>query len=74
MFDKTYDGGILVPAVSYYGEITFTMSYMGRTSDVFPWLYLDYNTLKQAAYTNGLHCELMQEGTHYDFLVRLTII
>lgn len=73
MFDQDKDGAYLVPAEGYYGELTFTISYKGQTEDRFPWLYLDYNTLQNAAYANGLECELVLEGKHYDYLAKLTL-
>ena len=38
----------------------------------FKWLYLDFNTLKEACIVNGLDCELVLEGEHFDYLARLT--
>ena len=73
MFDKEADGSYLVPADGYYGELTFTISYKGETEVSFPWLYLDYNTLQNAAQSNGLQCELILEGEHFDYLARLTL-
>ncbi len=73
MYDEDEDGSYLVPADGYYGELTFTVSYKGQTEDSFPWLYLDYNTLQNAAHANGLECELVFEGKHYDYLAQLTL-
>lgn len=73
MFDEDKDGAYLIPADGYYGELTFTVSYKGQTEDTFPWLYLDYNTLQNAAHANGLECELVLEGKHYDYLAKLTL-
>ncbi|MBP6557490.1 MAG: class I SAM-dependent methyltransferase [Flavobacterium sp.] len=77
MFDEAdpevSGGSFLVPADGYYGELTFTVSYKGQTEDTFPWLYLDYNTLQNAANANGLECELVVEGKHYDYLAKLTL-
>lgn len=73
MFDEDEDGGKWIPAEGYYGEITFTVSYKGETEEPFDWLYLDYNTLQNAAHANGLNCELVMEGEHYDYLARLTL-
>jgi SAM-dependent methyltransferase len=73
MFDKDADGSYLVPADGYYGELTFTISYKNETEESFPWLYLDYNTLQNAAHANGLQCELILEGEHFDYLARLTL-
>ena len=73
MFDEGEDGGKWIPGEGYYGELTFTVSYKNETEDEFPWLYLDYNTLQNAAFANGLHCELILEGEHYDYLAKLSI-
>lgn len=71
MFDEDEDGGKWIPGDNYYGELTFTVSYKNETEDAFPWLYLDYNTLQNAANANGLQCELVLEGEHFDYLARL---
>jgi len=71
MFDEEADGSYLVPADGYYGELTFTISYKNETEESFPWLYLDYNTLQNAAHANGLQCELILEGKHFDYLAKL---
>jgi len=71
MFDQAEDGSYMIPANGYYGELTFTISYKNQTEEPFPWLYLDYNTLQNAAHANGLECELILEGKHFDYLARL---
>ena len=71
MFDQDEDGAYSIPADGYYGELTFTVQYKGETEETFPWLYLDYNTLQNAAIANGLQCELIAEGAHFDYLARL---
>jgi len=71
MFDEAEDGSKWIPAEGYYGELTFTISYKNQTEDPFPWLYLDYNTLQNAAHANGLQCELLAEGAHFDYLAKL---
>lgn len=72
MFDDDEDGGKWIPTdVDYYGELTFTVSYKGETEEPFDWLYLDYNTLQNAAHDNGLSCELIAEGEHFDYLAVL---
>ena len=73
MFDADEDGAYEIPANGYYGELQFTVSYKGEKEDSFPWLYLDYNTLQNAAFANELQCELIIEGEHYDYLARLTV-
>lgn len=71
MFDEDEDGGRWIPSGGYYGELTFRLSYKGETEEPFDWLYVDYNTLQNAAHANGLKCELVLEGDHYDYLARL---
>ena len=73
MFDEDEDRSFLIPADGYYGELTFTISYKGEAEETFPWLYLDYNTLQNAAHANGLRCELIMEGKHFDYLAKLTL-
>jgi len=74
MFDEDEDGGKWIPSDNeYYGEVTFTLSYKGEKEETFNWLYLDYNTLQNAAIANGLKCELILEGDHFDYLAKLSI-
>ena len=73
MFDEDEDGGKWIPGDSdYYGEVEFIVSYKGATEKPFEWMYIDYNTLQNAALTNGFTCELVLEGEHFDYLARLT--
>lgn len=72
MFDEDEDGGKWIPSNDYYGELTFNISYKGEKEETFDWLYLDYNTLQNAAFANGLQCELVLEGEHYDYLAKLS--
>jgi cyclopropane fatty-acyl-phospholipid synthase-like methyltransferase len=71
MFDEDEDGSKWITADGYYGELTFTISYKNQTEEAFPWLYLDYNTLQNAAFDNGLQCELLEKGKHFDYLASL---
>lgn len=72
MFDEDEDGSKWIPGDSdYYGEVEFTVSYKGETEKPFDWMYIDYNTLQNAAIANGLVCELVLEGEHYDYLAKL---
>lgn len=74
MFDEDEDGGKWIPSNNdYYGELVFNISYKGEKEEPFNWLYLDYNTLQNAATANGLKCELILEGEHYDYLAKLSI-
>ena len=73
MFDKKEDGSYVIPADCYYGELTFTISYKNETDQPFPWLYLDFNTLQNTANASGLRCELVLQGSHFDYLAKLTL-
>ena len=74
MFDEDEDGGKWIPTdTEYYGEVIFNISYKGEKEEPFNWLYIDYNTLQNAAHANGLQCELIMEGEHYDYLARLSL-
>jgi SAM-dependent methyltransferase len=73
MFDEDDEGAYAIPADGYYGELKFTVTYKGEKENSFPWLYLDYNTLQNAANDNGLRCNLILAGEHYDYLAKLFI-
>ena len=72
MYDKDKDGAYEVPAHTYYGELTFSIQYKGEVEKTFDWLYIDFNTLQNAATANGLHCELVLEGKHFDYLAKVS--
>ena len=74
MFDEDEDGGKWIPSETYYGELTFSLQYKNETEAPFPWLYMDYNTLQNAAIANGLQCQLVLEGDHFDYLAQLTLL
>ncbi len=74
MFDEDEDGGKWIPSENeYYGELVFSISYKGEKEKPFDWMYIDYNTLQNAALANGLIFELIKEGEHYDYLAKLSI-
>lgn len=73
MFDEDEDGGKWIPGdTDYYGELEFKISYKGEMEKPFDWMYIDFNTLQNAALANGLACELLMEGDHFDYLARLS--
>ena len=75
MFDEDEDGGKWIPTdVDYYGEVVFDIAYKGEKEASFDWMYIDYNTLQNAAVANGLQCELILEGEHFDYLAKIKII
>ena len=56
---------------NYYGELDYLLSYKGEDEALTTWLYLDFNTLFTACESVGLHCELVMEGEHFDYLARV---
>jgi len=74
MFEDETGAHWIPSDLAYYGEVNFELSYKNTKSEQFPWLYVDFNTLQRCANYNGLQCELLQEGEHYDYLAKLTIL
>ena len=73
MFEEDADGGRWIPNNGkYYGEVEFSMSYKNKKSETFSWLYADQKTLKNAAESAELNCEIVSLGDHFDYLARLT--
>lgn len=74
MFDENEDDKkIIISKNNYYGETVFNITYKGEKEEPFDWLFLDYNTLLNVAFANGLKCELVLEGEHYDYLAKLSV-
>ncbi len=73
MYESEEDGGVWIPDGKYYGEVDFTVHYKGETGEPFPWLYLDFETLKNAATLHGFHCTIVVNGDEYNYLAKLTL-
>jgi len=71
LFDKEEDGSIWVDPTQYYGELNYQIKYKNEISEIFDWLYVDFNSLQLAAESNGFACKLLQEGEHYDYLAEI---
>ncbi len=56
----------------YYGEVLFQTEYNGEKGVEFPWLFIDFDNLKQQAEKFGFSAELIENGAHFDYLARLT--
>ena len=61
-----------MPDMDYYGEQSFWMQYKDIIGEPFPWLYIDAETLRKVAEANGFVAEVVAEGEHFDYLVRIT--
>jgi SAM-dependent methyltransferase len=74
MFDQDDDGGYWIDASQgYYGETNFKMRYKDQESESFPWLYIDFESLKEIASDCGFNVELILKGDHYDYLAGLSL-
>ena len=74
MFDEDEEGAKWIPTdVDYYGEVVFDITYKGEKENAFDWMYIDYNTLQNAAVANGFQCEVVLEGKHFDYLAKLSL-
>ena len=68
------DGGFWIDTnAHYYGELDYFLSYKGEKEVPMKWLYLNFESLKLACETVGLKCELVLEGSHFDYLAKLTL-
>lgn len=72
MYDQDDDGGVLVPAIGYYGELDYYIHYKGESELPMKWLYLDFNTLKNAAIANGFKIQKIKQLDD-SYLAKLTV-
>jgi cyclopropane fatty-acyl-phospholipid synthase-like methyltransferase len=72
MYDQDEDGGVLVPATGYYGELDYYIHYKGESELPMKWLYLDFNTLKNAAIANGFKIQKIEKQED-SYLAQLTL-
>lgn len=70
MYDQDEDGGYFIPAEGYYGELDYVVHYKGETEKPIKWLYLDFDTLKNAAESNGFTVEKILQNED-SYLARL---
>ena len=75
-FEPVREVGVLVPPTEpdYGGEIEFSMQYKQVKGESFPWLYIDFETLKYYASQYGFKTEMVKQGEHYDYLAKLSLI
>ena len=71
MFDRDKDGGVYIPAGGYYGELEYVVHYKGESEEPITWLYLDFNTLRNAAMNNGFEIEMVLRDED-SYLAKLT--
>lgn len=61
-------------AADYYGQVDFCMQYGPVTGDSFDWLYIDFDTLALYAANCGFKATMLEEGEHYNYLARLSVV
>ena len=61
MYDQDVDGGVLVHATGYYGELDYYLHYKGESEEPMKWLYLDFDTLENAAIANGFKIQKIEQ-------------
>lgn len=72
MYDQDEDGGVLVPAKGYYGELDYYLHYKGESEEPMKWLYLDFDTLENAAIANGFKIKKVKQ-LEDSYLAQLTL-
>lgn len=72
MYDQDEDGGVLVSATGYYGELDFYLHYKGESELPMKWLYLDFDTFENAAIANGFKIQKIKQ-LEDSYLAQLTL-
>ncbi|MGU9940308.1 class I SAM-dependent methyltransferase [Empedobacter brevis] len=73
MFDEDEDGGKWIPSNgNYYGELDFTVHYKGEQEETIQWLYLDFDTLKNACNYHQLKCVKVKTEEN-SYLAKITL-
>lgn len=71
---KDDEGGLWVDINSeYYGELEYHLTYKNYKAEPFPWLYVDFDRLRNIAIKCGWNIELIYEDEHFHYLAKLTI-
>lgn len=67
------DGIIELPDTDgYYGNLVYQLQYKDTKGEPFDWSYIDADTVREAAEAHGYQLEIIQEGSHYDYLARIS--
>ena len=68
------DGGFWIDLnSSYYGELQYKLEYKNMKADPFPWLFVDFEKLRDTAIKAGWKVELLYQDDHFHYLAKLTI-
>jgi SAM-dependent methyltransferase len=67
------DGSMLVNLNGrYYGEVEYRMTYGECKGQRFKWLFIDDQLMAEHAEKHGFKFEKIADGSHYDYLARIT--
>lgn len=58
-------------ASRFYGEVRYRTIYNDVEGELFSWLYVDFNTLKDTASKVGFDCEMLEEDDTGNYLVKM---
>lgn len=58
----------------YYGELIYQFEYKNLKGDVFPWLYVDRELMKNMVVNSGFKVIEIIDGDHYDYLMHIEIL
>ena len=61
-----------IPKDRYYGEIDCAYSFKGKMSEIFTWLYLDFDFMLEISQQNGWKCEKKFDDGDDQFLVMIS--
>ena len=60
--------------LAYYGELKYQLTYKHYNSITFPWLFVDFDRLRNIAFNSGWTTELIYQDDHFHYLARLTLV
>ena len=73
MFEDDVGGFWIVLNKNYYGELEYKLAYKEMQAEPFPWLFVDFEKLRDAAIKVGWKVELIYEDDHFHYLCRLSL-
>ena len=74
MFEEEDGSVVLDLNGTYYGEVQYQMAFQGKKGFPFPWLFVDFPLLADAAAEAGFQAEMLYEGENSEYLAELTLL
>lgn len=70
---KEDDGSVLIDLNgAYYGEVEYQMEFQGDLGEKFNWLFIDFDSLDEAADKSGFKAVKIFEEENYQYLAKIT--